>query len=355
MKRLLGLLLAFLTVPAAAAPPQAVVDSVRERAAAHGFDGTILIGEADGSSRTLALGASPVAADAVWRWASISKQLAAVLVMQEVTRGRIDLDAPVSRYLPDWSSPNAATARVRDLLRHNSGLPQPDSSPADAQGVPAFYRSAAASPADSARGFCAGPVRAPAPAGFEYNNCDTIVLGEVLRRVTGKPYAALVSERFARPLGLRSVGLFQLGRPRAHVQPTGEFADIDPLIDLGVNGASGGLYGTIGDLWRFDHALLTGRLLPPAAREAMWSSERANGYYGFHQWSFTAPLAGCATPIRVIERQGQIGGIELRNFLLPGTNRGLILFSRKRPTNLGDPWEGRGFAFDLLSAVACRA
>jgi hypothetical protein len=65
-------------------------------------------------------------------------------------------------------------------------------------------------------------------------------------------------------------------------------------------------------------------------------------------------LKGCEAPVRIVERQGLVGGIELRNYLLPETGRALIMFSRKRPTNLGDPWEGKGFAFDLLSMVTCR-
>jgi D-alanyl-D-alanine carboxypeptidase len=86
----------------------------------------------------------------------------------------------------------------------------------------------------------------------------------------------------------------------------------------------------------------------------MWASTRENGYYGFFQWIYPAPLAGCGKAVRIVERQGLVGGIELRNYLLPETGRGLILFSRKRPTDLGDPWEGKGFAFDLLSSAVCR-
>ncbi len=355
MRLLITLLAAFVAGAAQATPPDAVVEAVRTRAAAQGFDGAILIGEADGSSRTLTLGAAPVQANAIWRWASITKQLAAVIAMQEVARGRLDLDAPVARYWPDWRAPHAATLRIRDLLFHNSGLPQPDESPADAHGVPGFYRASAARPSDSAAGFCGGPARAAPPARFHYNNCDTIVLAEVLRRVTGRPFDRLVRERFARPLGLRSLGMFEFGRPlRDHVRPIGEAADIDAMINLGVNGASAGAYGTIGDLWRFDHALLTGRLLPAATRAQMWTADAGNGFLAFYQWTYPARLRGCAGPVTIVERQGLVGGIELRNYLLPESGRALILFSRRRPTNIGDPWEGSGFAFDLLSAVACR-
>jgi D-alanyl-D-alanine carboxypeptidase len=334
---------------------RAVADTVQSRAAAAGFNGAILIGDVAAGSRTIALGTNPIRPDAIWRWASITKQLAAVLAMQEVASGRLDLDAPVTRYWPDWSSPNAGSIRIRHLLLHNSGLPQPDQSTADGDGFPAFYRSAATTPAASAAGFCAGPPRAAAPAEFEYNNCDTIVLAEVLRRITGRSFEQLVRERFARPLRMRRFGIYSLGptNPR-HVAPVGEFRDVDGFLNMGVYGASGGAYGTIDDLWRFDRALLRGQLLATAGQEMMWNSSRDNGFYGFLQWIYPAPLTGCAGPVRIVERQGLIGGIEHRNYLLPETGRVLILFSRSRPTNLGDPWEGRGLAFDLLSAVACR-
>lgn len=351
----LAIIALLVAASAAAEPPAATVAAVEERAKAAGFDGVILIGEADGSEHTLAIGARPVDPRATWRWASITKQLAAVIAFQEVAAGRIDLDAPVATYWPGWTAPHAKSIRIGDLLNHNSGLPQPDESTADAQGVPGFYRAAAAAPARSAAMFCAGPPKAAAPARFDYNNCDTIVLAEVLARVTGKSFDTLVAERIAAPLGLASLGMFEFGKPPlGHVAPIGEARDIDGLINLGVNGASAGAYGTIGDLWRFDRALMDGKLLPAAQREAMWTASAKNGFLNAFQWTYPAPLKGCAGPVKIVERQGLVGGIELRNWIMPESGRGLILFSRKRPTNLGDPWEGKGLAFDLLSAVACR-
>lgn len=342
------------TARAEAAPPRALVDRVRAQARDHGFDGVILIGEKDGSSAHFAT-VRGLDRNAVWRWASITKQLLATIAMQEVAAGRLDLDASPLRYWPEWKALRAREMRIRDLLLHQSGLPQPDESQPDADGVPAFYRAAAASPAASAAGFCAGPERAKPPARFEYNNCDSIVLAEIVARVAGKPFPELLRDRLGRPLGMASLGLFAADRAaRSHVRPVGEFSDIDRLVNLGVYGASGGAYGTIRDLWRFDRALLKGTLVPEAQRAMMWESDKQNGFYGFHQWIYPASLAGCSAPVRIVERQGLIGGIELRNFLLPESGRALLLFSRKRPTNLGDPGEGKGFAFDLLSQVACR-
>ena len=351
---LLACALAGCATVSAPAPSVAVVGALETRARAAEFDGVMLIGEADGSHRVIPVDANPVATEAVWRWASITKQLTAVIAMQEIERGRLDLDAPVSRYWSEWRAPNASTIRIRDLVMHNSGLPQPDGSQPDAQKIPSFYRSAALPPAQSAAAFCAGAARATPPANFEYNNCDTIVLAQVLARITGLPFPTLLRERIAAPLGLKSVGMFAVGSPRDHVAPIGEFRDIDSLVDLGVHGAAGSAYGTIEDLYRFDRALLDNVLLSAASREAMWTTSPANNFLNFFQWTYPVPLTGCAKPIRIVERQGLIGGIELRNWIMPESGRVLILFSRKRPTDLGDAWMGRGLAFALLSAAVCR-
>ena len=355
MRVLLGFLASLLFLAAQGAQAAPDFEDIKARVEAEKFDGTILIGEADGSFRVVTVGPDPVPTDAVWRWASITKQLAAVLAMQEVATGKLSLDAPISRYWRQWPGQYAAKIRIRDLLLHNSGLPQPDISPADGDGVPGFYRANASAPGDAAAGYCAGPAQAAAPAKYDYNNCDSIVLAEVLHRVTGKDFETLVKERLTGPLRLRSLGIYHLdSNPVGHVRPNGEFSEVDGLLNLGVYGASGGAYGTIQDLWRFDHALMKGQLLPSEARETMWKSEKANGFYGFHQWIFPAKLAACAAPTRIVERQGQIAGFEHRNYLLPETGRAVIFFSRHRPANYGDPWEGKGFAYDILSKVNCR-
>lgn len=346
---------ALIAVPASSAPLEPEIAQVTALALNANFDGTILIGRSDGSSLTVPVGADPVPVDAVWRWASITKQLTALVAMQEVARGTLDLDAPVSRYWPQWPARYANQIRIRDLLRHESGLANPDDSPSDEEGVPSFYRGAAVPPDQSAGGYCASAPADPPRRAFAYNNCDAMVLGEVLHRVTGKTVPELFAERIARPLGMTSFGLYQVGesRPDTHVQPIGAGRDSDSLIDLGAYGAAGSAYGTIADLWRFDHALMAGDLLDPSQRDIMWSSTAEDGWLALFQWSYPVPLAGCAKPVRVIERQGLIQGIELRNYLLPERGEAVILFGRNRPLAFGQPWEGKGLAHDLIAQVAC--
>jgi D-alanyl-D-alanine carboxypeptidase len=346
---------AVIAVPASPAPVESEIAQVTMLAQNAGFDGTILIGRSDGTSLIVPVGADPVPIDAVWRWASITKQLTAVVAMQEVARDTLDLDAPVSRYWPKWPARYASQIRIRDLLRHESGLANPEESPSDRQGVPNFYRGAVVPPEQSAGRYCASAPASPPRRAFAYNNCDAIVLGEVLRRITGKTMSELFAERIARPLGMTDFGLYDVGesRPDTHVQPIGEGRDADPLIDLGAYGAAGSAYGSIADLWRFDHALMAGALLDPSQRDAMWSSTAEDGWRALFQWSYPARIAGCAESVRVIERQGLIEGIELRNYLLPERGEAVILFGRKRPLAFGQPWEGKGLAHDLIAQVAC--
>ena len=285
-----------------------------------------------------------------WRWASVTKQVTAVLVMQEVVAGRIDLDRPVATYLPDFASPNARTATVRQLLQHRAGLPNPDATAPTPDAFPAYYQRGYRGSRDPLRGYCAGPVSGPPGGQWSYNNCDYIVLGALLERVTGQSYATLVRSRIAERLRLRTLAAFPTATPTHSALYEGK---PEPAVDLASYGAAAGLYGTVFDMLGFDRALLDGRLLPAAARETLWRGDPTLGFMALGQWVFTVPLKGCATPVRIVERRGAIGGVEVRNFILPDQGLVLAAFTDRSPFDFGEVWQGKGFSYDLLSAAAC--
>lgn len=314
------------------------------------FQGVILIGRGDRLALYRPFGtaspADPAAAfrpDDRWRWASVTKQLVAVLVMQEVERKTIELGAPVARYLPGFASPNARTATIEHLLRHQAGLPNPD----DDTPRPAFYDPARAV---DPLAFCAGPVTGAPGEKWSYNNCDYIVLGEVLRSVTGRSWTELVEERIARPLGIAPVAT------AAAATVTGwDGAAREPVYAYDRFGAGAALVGTLPELWTFDRALLGGRLLSAAARQQLWDGRPALGYMAVGQWVYPVPLAGCAKPVQVVERRGEIGGIQLRNFILPELDTVIIAATNRGEVDFGEPWSRAGLSYALLSRVACAA
>jgi CubicO group peptidase (beta-lactamase class C family) len=278
-----------------------------------------------------------------WRWASVTKQMIAILVMQQVERGTIDLDKPVAAYLPAFGSPNAGTATIRNLLQHRAGLPNP----ADA---PEFYSSDFTGSRNPVTGFCAGPVTGPAGGNWAYNNCDYMVLGAVLQAVTGLTWDKLFARDIAAPLGLDAPGAYP-----GEAWTRWGFIDgeREPQIDLSTYGASAGLYGGLRDIVAIDNALMRGELLGPEALAEMWKGDPALGYMALGQWVFEVPLKGCEGPVRIVERRGDVGAVEVRNFILPDRKIAVVAFSQRKPFDFGEVWQGSGFAHDLLAAAAC--
>lgn len=282
-----------------------------------------------------------------WRWASVTKQMVAILVMQQVERGAIDLDKAASEYLPGFKSPNATSVTIRQLLQHRSGLPNPDTA---GEFPGAYYRADFAGDRDPLTGFCAGPVIGQPGGEWSYNNCDYMVLGAVLEKVTGLAWGELFVRDIARPLGLTGTGAY----PGEKYTRWGLIDDVrEPGLELSAYGASAGLYGTPEDLIAIDKALMRGDLLGPDALAEMWRSDPALGYMALGQWVFEAPLKGCKSPVLIVERRGDIGAIQVRNFMLPDKQIAVVAFSQSKPFEFGEVWRGGGFSHDLLSAAAC--
>ena len=315
-----------------------------------GLSGEVLVG--DGSARPVYSYRSPAErrSSALWRWASVTKQVVAVLVMQEVAAGRIDLDQPVARYLPRFASPAAARISVRQLLQHRSGLPNPDDTAPGAEQFPAFYRAGYGGSRDPLTGYCAGKPKGEPGGQWAYNNCDYMVLGALLETVTGRSWQQLVRERIARPLKLRSLQTFPIRKPVRGGFVAGK---PEPAIELAAFGASGALLGSVQDMVAFDLALMNGRLLPRAAMATLWKGDPALGFMALGQWVFDAKLAGCTGPVRLVERRGAIGGVGVRNFIAPDRKVALAILSDQGEYEFGEVWQGRGASHDILSAALC--
>lgn len=278
-----------------------------------------------------------------WRWASVTKQVVAILIMKQVEAGKIDLDKPVATYLPAFRSPNAGTATIRNLLQHRAGLPNP----ADA---PEFYSADFKGSRDPVTGFCAGPVTGAPGGNWAYNNCDFLVLGAVLEAVTGLSWDKLFMRDIAEPLGFEFAGAY----PGEQFTRWG-FIDgkREEEVDLSTYGAAAGLYGQPDDILKLDNALMRGDLLGPKALAEMWKGDPALGYMALGQWVFEVPLKGCDAPVKIVERRGDIGAVQVRNFILPDKQIAVVAFSQEKPFDFGEVWQGSGFGHDLLAAAAC--
>lgn len=137
-------------------------------------------------------------ADTLFCIGSISKSLTALGMMILADEGRVDLLAPVTAYLPGFrmADPRYRDIRVRDLLRHASGLKRSQGEIVD---------EAEAMGADSLIARLAGERLAYAPGSrYAYCNMNYVLAGAVIEAVSGQPYLIFMEERVFRPLGMTS-------------------------------------------------------------------------------------------------------------------------------------------------------
>ncbi len=138
----------------------------------------------------------PMRLDSVFDQASITKVYAAILVMQLVEEGKVDLSAPVAGYLPEFTGADKQNVTVRMLLAHTSGLPV---GPKISGLSTVEQRWAAVLATPLVGGAVPGAV-------FRYTSVGLMVAGRIVEKFTGQGLAAAVKSRITGPLGLRDTG-----------------------------------------------------------------------------------------------------------------------------------------------------
>ncbi len=208
----------------------------------------------------------PAAARA--RIASNTKTFVASVVLQLVAEHRMELDAPVARYLPVTGPGGDGRAiTVRNLLQHTSAIPD-YLAMLDLDSAEALTRDH--SIGDLIRLGLDQPAAFAPGTSFEYSNTNYLLAGQLIERVTGTPVDVEVTRRIIAPLGLRDTywprypaeTVIRGPHPRAYLETDGGRTDI---TDIDPNGGlpDGAMVSTGHDLNRFFLALLSGMVLPP--------------------------------------------------------------------------------------------
>lgn len=211
----------------------------------------------------------PNAPDTRFALASITKTFTATLVLQQVERGRIRLEAPITTYLPEYPAEPGERITVHHLLSHSSGIP--DFVNDHWEEYQARYLHTR-QPADTVLADMA-----PRPLKFEpgkradYNNTGFVLLGMILERVTGSDFCVLLRRQILERAGMASSGCdsFEAVIPRraAAYERAGDGFRHMPY-DHSVH-ADGMMYSTVQDLFRFDRAMASGMLLSPEMEALM--------------------------------------------------------------------------------------
>jgi uncharacterized protein YbbC (DUF1343 family)/CubicO group peptidase (beta-lactamase class C family) len=219
-------------------------------------------------SRALEPRKEPMTVDTVFDAASLTKVVATTsCIMKLWEQGRIRLNDPVTRYLPEFQAGSSAIT-VRHLLTHFSGL-RPD-----VDLVPAWT----GHETGIQKALIDKPVAAPGET-FIYSDINFILLGEIVHRLSGKPLDVYAREILFRPLGMRDTMFKPPAALRPRIAPTERDLDGRPLRGtvhdettrfMGGVAGHAGMFTTAADLSRFAQMILNGgalgktRLFQPA-------------------------------------------------------------------------------------------
>ena len=194
----------------------------------------------------------PVDTDTVFRIASMTKSFTAVAILKLRDEGRLGLDDPAAKYVPElaglaYPTLDSAPITIRQLLSHSEGFPEDN---------PWGDRQLAATDAEFSAMLRGGiPFSTPPGTAFEYSNYGFAILGRIVSRVSGMPYSEYVTASILRPLGMTSTtfeaGSVPAGRLALGYRWEDDRWKAEPMLADGAFGAMGGLLTSINDLARY--------------------------------------------------------------------------------------------------------
>jgi len=195
---------------------------------------------------------SPVDTSTVFRIASMSKSFAAGAILQLRDEGRLSLDDPAERYVPELASlryptRDAPKITIRHLLTHSAGFPEDN---------PWGDQQLAATNGEMSAMMRGGIPFSTAPGtSYEYSNFGYAILGRIVANVSGMPYPRYLVERVLRPLGMNSTTLEASAVPpnrlaHGYRLRDGEWIE-EPQLPDGAFGPMGGMLTSVSDLSRW--------------------------------------------------------------------------------------------------------
>jgi CubicO group peptidase (beta-lactamase class C family)/tetratricopeptide (TPR) repeat protein len=214
-----------------------------------------------------------------FRLGSITKQFTAASVLLLEEREKLQIDDPIGKYLLDmpksWSK-----ITIYHLLTHTSGIPN-FTALADYEGS----KAAAISPEQRIARLRDQPLDFDPGTRWAYSNSGYVVLGELIQKVSGVPYAQFVRDNIFTPIGMKDSGydsnsaVIERRASGYRMGAAGALLNAE-YIDMTVPYAAGGLYSTTPDLLKWETALFGGKVLTEASLAKMITPFMSNYAFG---------------------------------------------------------------------------
>jgi uncharacterized protein YbbC (DUF1343 family)/CubicO group peptidase (beta-lactamase class C family) len=344
------------SIPAQTVTWQLTVDeAVRDAVASSEIPGAVLVvGQGDQILHRKVLGWRATAptpelmtADTIFDIASLTKVIAttpSVLRLWEM--GKIDLNAPLGRYLKEFDSAAFQDVTVMRLLTHSAGMNDLPSREAMAKGFP-----------EAGRIQSRAGLAVPPGSTFLYSDTGFILLGELVRRVSGEPLDTFARKQFYAPLGMRDTAFDPPAAWRKRIAPTEAVNNQGPLRGVvhdgnarllhGVAGHAG-VFSTASDLSRFCRMLLAGgqlggrRYLKEATVRAMFAPHVIGESTRGLGWDISSPYSRTLGAYFPMGSVGHTGFTGTAIWMDPASGVYMILLTnRVHPYGKGDVAELR--------------
>lgn len=272
------------------------------------------------------------------RIGSITKQFTAALILQLAEQGKLELDQPISTYLPNYEGPAADVVTIHHLLTHSSGIPSYTS-------FPDFFEEVSRdpkSPEELVKTFSDSILQFTPGERFVYNNSAYVLLGHIIEEVTGKTYEQVLQENIFEPLDMNDSGYDHhatiLKNRAAGYERSGDGYVNAPYLDMSLPYAAGSLYSTAEDLYKWDRALYTDEILSEESKQLMFSPHMAmgNSDYGYG-WSLDKmPVGKTRDSVAIQVHGGGINGFNTLIVRVPEEDDLVVLLNNTGGTRLND-------------------
>lgn len=209
---------------------------------------------------------TPMDLNKVYRIGSITKTFTITAVFQLIDEGKLSLDDKIDKYLT--GIPNGDKITIRQLMNMTSGLYNYSESK-DFSDTLKSNPGKQWTPDDALAMAFEYPVYFEPGTGFHYSNTNTIVLGKLLEKLTGKTVAENITERIIKPLGLKNTYVVNQttmpaeyihGHSESFTNPK-EYYDVSEVYNSSLAGAAGNIVSNINDLNIYIRALAKGELI----------------------------------------------------------------------------------------------
>jgi CubicO group peptidase (beta-lactamase class C family) len=213
-----------------------------------------------------------------FRLGSVTKQFTAMAIMQLQERGLLDVNDPIIKYIPDY--PNGEKITIHHLLTHTSGIP-------NLTDFPDFLETVTLpSPVEKTiERFKNKPLDFEPGEKFNYSNSGYVLLGYLIEKISGKSYEDFLKENIFQPLNMNGSGYdhsstILKNRASGYSLGTDGLVNAD-YINMSLPLGGGCLYSTVEDLYLWDRALYTDKLVSQSSLKEIFTPFKEDYGYGW--------------------------------------------------------------------------